>query len=58
MMRMLVSVAMSLVFAIGVAHAAGDPAAGKAKGRRLRRMPWGERSRRSAKSCIGRQKRR
>jgi len=31
MMRMLVSVGMSLVFAIGVAHAAGDPAAGKAK---------------------------
>jgi cytochrome c553 len=31
MMRMLVSVGMSLVFAIGVAHAAGDPAAGKVK---------------------------
>jgi cytochrome c553 len=31
MMRMLVSVGMSLLFAINVAQAAGDPAAGKAK---------------------------
>jgi cytochrome c553 len=31
MMRMLVSVGMSLLFAISVAQAAGDPAAGKAK---------------------------
>ena len=31
MMRMLLSVGMSLLFAISVAQAAGDPAAGKAK---------------------------